>query len=389
MTLLCAPARKLTPSPKVDLIEVDKVLYDHRGRPILRDVDWQQAETGDIVSYHNFQETPDLHAVLEKMRSKHPKARYYKLATMAHSILDTLQMIELQKQGIIGISMGEFGTLTRICAPIFGAPITYAPLCEEDKNAPGQLLADKLDIIYHFRRLNRQTKIYGLIGDPVHRSPGHLFHNDFFRAHHLNAVYVKMVVRPHELADFFKAARSLPFGGFSVTAPLKEAVMPYLDEIDPEARVIGAVNTIVFRGGRLIGYNTDGSAAIDVLGSVKNKRLVVLGAGGAARAIVYTALQRKAHVWIVNRTPEKAKVLAQEFGCDWSLNVPAYDILINTTSVSQPIEPRFILPKSEVMDIAFYETEFLREAQRKKCRNKNGLPMYFQQALKQQALWNY
>ncbi|HNA62377.1 MAG TPA: type I 3-dehydroquinate dehydratase [Rhabdochlamydiaceae bacterium] len=389
MTLLCAPARKLTPSPKVDLIEVDKVLYDHHGGPILRDVDWEQTETGDIVSYHNFQETPDLHAVLEKMRLKHPKARYYKLATMAHSILDTFKMIELQKQGIIGVCMGALGALTRICAPIFGAPITYAPLCEEDKNAPGQLLADELDVIYHFRRLNRQTKIYGLIGDPIHRSPGHLFHNDFFRAHNLNAVYVKMVVRLHELADFLKAARSLPFGGFSVTAPLKEAVMPYLDEIDPEARAIGAVNTIVFRWGRLIGYNTDGSAAIDVLGSVKNKHLVVLGAGGAARALVYTALQRKAHVWIVNRTPEKAEALAQEFGCDWSSTVPAYDILINTTSVSRPIEPRFILPKSEVMDIALSETEFLREAQRKKCRNKNGLPMYFQQALKQQALWAY
>jgi 3-dehydroquinate dehydratase/shikimate dehydrogenase len=389
MTLLCAPAKRFVSSDKVDLIEVEKVLYNRQGELVLRDLDWEKEETADIVSYHNFQETPDLKAILEKMQLRHPMARYYKLATYANSTLDALKMVELQKQGVIGMSMGPLGTLTRICAPIFGAPLTYAPLCEEDKNAPGQLLADELHTIYHFSRLNSETKIFGLIGDPVHRSLGHLFHNDFFKSNNLNAVYVKMVIRPDEVAEFLKRARGLPFGGLSVTAPLKQAVIPYLDEIDSEAGTIGAVNTIVFRSGKLMGYNTDGVAAVDVLGPVKNKRIVVLGAGGSARAIVYTALQRKARVWVVNRTPEKAKAFASEFGCEWSLTVPVYDILINTTSASMPIEPRWVLPRSHVMDIALYETEFLRESKRKKCRNKNGLPMYFQQALKQQALWAY
>ena len=388
MTLLCAPAKQFVPSEKVDLIEVEKVLYDRQGKPLLCDLDWEKAETGDIVSYHNFQETPDLEDLLDKMKGKHPQARYYKLATFASSTLDALKMVELQKQGVIGVCMGPLGTLTRICAPIFGAPIAYAPLSEEEKNAPGQLLVDELQTIYHFRKLNSETKIFGLIGDPVHRSLGHLFHNDYFRSQGINGVYVKMVVRPHELEEFLAMVKRLPFGGLSVTAPLKEVILSYLDEIDPQARAIGAVNTVVFRSRKLIGYNTDGEAAIDVLGSVKNRRIVVLGAGGAARAIIYTALERKARVCIVNRTSPRAEALAREWGCDWSLTVPPYDILINATSASLPIEPKWILPNSRLIDIALYETEFLREAKRKKCRNKNGLPMYFQQALKQQKLWN-
>lgn len=395
MTLLCAPVKELQPSNKVDLQEVDhgthKMLH---GKDCYVDIDWKTKTlpTGKvIVSYHNYDETPDLEAVLQMLKEAHPQAHFYKIATMACSTLDSLRMLKFLQShpNIIGLCMGDLGMLTRICAPVFQVPLMYAPLHEEDKNAPGQLLASQLCEIYHFRSLNSETKILGLIGDPVYRSIGHLFHNDIFRTQKRNAVYVKMNIKPEELSEFFSSIKNLPFAGLSVTAPLKETVIPFIDEIDPNAKAIGAVNTLAFRKGKIYGYNTDGDAALDVLGDVRNKTLVVLGAGGAAKAIIYTAIKRHCNVVIVNRTPEKAEELAHFMGCKWSAIVPPYDILVNTTSASMPIDAREILPGKIIMDVAVYETEFLKEAQRKGCVVINGFPMFFQQALAQQAIWEH
>lgn len=393
MTLLCAPVKKLKVTDKVDLQEIDEGSFKSiQGKATYLDVDWKTKTllSGKvIVSYHNFEETPDLEQVLKTLQQAHPQAHFYKIATMARSILDSLRMMEfLQKHpNVIGLCMGELGTVTRICSPIFGVPLMYAPLDEEDKNAPGQLLVDQLQEIYHFRSLTPETKIYGLIGDPVYRSIGHLFHNDFFRTHHRKGVYVKMVVKPEELAQFFASIKKLPFAGLSVTAPLKEAILPFIDVIDPKAQAIGAVNTLAFRNSKIYAYNTDGDAALDVLGDVQNKTLVVLGAGGAAKALIYTAVKRGCHVVIVNRTPERAQELAQQMRCAWSKKIPPYDILVNTTSASMPIDSRDILPGKIVMDIAVYETEFFKEAQRKGCFVLNGFPMFFHQAIAQQAIW--
>lgn len=392
MTLLCAPVKQFKLSEKVDLIEtIDKTLYQ-QGRPRYVDVDWKTPvlPTGDvIVSYHNTEETPDLEAVLKMLQKAHPKAHFYKIATMATSTLDSLRMLNflMKHPKIIGLCMGELGAITRICAPIFQVPIMYAPLCEEDINAPGQIVVDQLQEIYHFNDLNPETKIFGLIGDPVHRSPGHLYHNDAFRKKARNGVYVKMALRPSELSDFFALVKKLPFGGLSVTAPLKEAVIPFLDEIDPTARNQGAVNTLVFKDGKIFGYNTDGTAALDVLGDVSNKTIVILGAGGAAKAIAYTAVQRKAEVVIVNRTADKARILAKSLGCRWNPTIPKYDVLINATSVSMPIAEDDLVQGESVMEIALYETDFLKAARRKGCHVIDGMPMYLKQAAAQQELW--
>jgi 3-dehydroquinate dehydratase/shikimate dehydrogenase len=369
----------------------DKTLYQ-QGNPRYTDVDWKTPTLppGDvIVSYHNYEETPNLEAILKILQMTHPKAHLYKIATMANSTLDSLRMLEfLQRHpGIIGLCMGDFGTLTRICAPVFQVPIMYAPLLEKDKNAPGQLLVDQLCEIYQFRSLNFHTKIYGLIGDPVFRSIGHLFHNEAFRKAEKNAVYLKMVVKPDELAEFFTYAKKLPFAGLSVTAPLKEAVIPFVDVLNPEAQAIGAVNTLTFKDGKVYGANTDGNAAVDVLGKVKNKTIVLLGAGGSARAIGYIAHKRGAKVVIVNRTSSKAERLACYLGCEWSEKIPSYDILVNATSVTMPIDAKEIQSGKTVMDLSLYETEFLKAAREKNCRCLDGFPMYFQQAIAQQVIW--
>ncbi|HVW98816.1 MAG TPA: shikimate dehydrogenase [Candidatus Babeliaceae bacterium] len=393
---LCAPVKQLVDSDQVDLQEIDcgthKTIFE-KGRVWATLVDGERhylPEGKYIASYHDFDKTPDLENVLASLQKAYPQAHFYKIATMAHSTLDSLCMLEFLKRHphIIGLCMGELGTVTRICSPIFQVPLTYAPLDDGNRTAPGQLLVDHLCQTYHFKSLNPSTHIYGLIGDPVHRSIGHLFHNDLFRTQKRNAVYVKMVVKPHELSDFFQLVKKLPFYGLSVTAPLKEAVIPFVDVLNPKARAIGAVNTLAFREGKTYGYNTDGDAALDVLGKVKGKKIVILGAGGAAKALIYTALQRKAEVTIVNRTLEKAKRLAEQFGCNWNEKFPPYDILINTTSASMPLDATEIIPGKTVMDIALYETEFLKVARTKRCQVLDGFPMFFQQALAQQTIWH-
>lgn len=378
--MLCAPVKVWRKSAHAQLLEVERVVYDQEGKAIYTDVDWQ---TKTIVSYHNFDETPDLEGVLKMMQIAHPGAHLYKIATQANSILDSLRMLKFQRSGVIGLCMGKLGQITRICASIFGEPFMYAPETDVEKNAPGQLLASELEMIYHFHQLTPKTRLYGLIGDPIDHSIGHLYHNDRFRQQGIDGVYLKMTVKPGELQQFLRSAQELPFHGLSVTAPLKEAIIPFLDEIDPIAEKIGAVNTVIFHEGKLLGTNTD--IAFDI-GPAKN--VVILGAGGAAKALAYVGLQNGSHVTIVSRTPARGELAAQQLGCCFSSTVPSYDLLINATSASLPIPSTAIIPKKRVIDVSIRETRFLQEARRKKCQNENGLPMYLEQAEAQQKLWN-
>lgn len=321
----------------------------------------------NIYAIHDFEKTPDnLPDLLREMR-KTP-ADYYKIAAMARSCLDLLRMLELAQAnpGLIAISMGEIGKASRVLAPVFASPLTYAPLSLEEANAPGQIPLSDLLSIYNFRRLNRSTKIYALLGHPVSHSIGHIFHNEVFRRENNNAVYVKIPVAKEELGPFLGLAKKLPFCGFSITMPLKEMILPYLDVIDPEAAAIGAVNTVCIKDGQLYGYNTDGKGALDALGEVRGKKIRLLGKGGAAKAIAYEA-QKRGGV-IVSKD---------------------YDILINCTPSPMPIPPTEIISGTVVMDLALKETTLLQEALAKGCRVLTGTPMFVCQANAQQQLWSY
>jgi len=336
-----------------------------------------------VLSYHNFQETPDLEPIYHAM-SKYP-AHTYKIACLARSTNDALRMLLFAKSHdkVSVIPMGEYGEFARILGPVVGNIIDFASL--DEATAPGQLSVQDLET-YRYRSLNPKTALYGLIGDPIDRSQGHIYHNDLFAKRGINAVYVKMVVK--ELPEFFRLARQLGFCGLSVTMPLKEKVMPFLDEVDPKALQIGAVNTIV----GMKGYNTDGVGALDAIGDVKDKRVVLLGAGGAARAIAFEAKARGSHVTILNRTVEKARDLAKAVGCNYGplTEVPShYDILVNCSPDPMPIDPEQILPTARVMDIVYVprETEFLRAAASRGCKVIYGEQMFWNQAAAQTKLW--
>jgi 3-dehydroquinate dehydratase / shikimate dehydrogenase len=381
MTQLCAPVKKLVSTDVVHLQEIDrgthKELY-HNEELLYVDTDWRspsfQSRAKTIISYHNFQETPELGPILHQLQTRHPKAYFYKIATYAQSTLDSLRMLDFlsHHKNVIGLCMGPLGSITRILAPIFEVPIAYAPLSDEEISALGQIVAKDLHAIYHFSRLNPQTQIYGLIGDPIDQSPGHLFHNLAFR--HQNAVYVKMRLKPAELKDFLALAKKLSFKGLSVTMPLKELVLPER----------GPINTLVFEDKELTGYNTDGLAVFDLLGPTLGKTVCLLGAGGTAKAIIQTL---DADIVVVNRTPSKAKLLAQTLGCRWSLKPPRYDILINATSSPMPICEADILPNRAVLDVAHQETELIEIARTKGCRIFTGLQLYLRQAALQHEIW--
>lgn len=355
-----------------------------------------------IGSYHNFEETPaDLHAVLCSI--KNPYFAIYKIAVKANSTPDMLRLMLFareSKEPLSVMSMGEFGKPSRVIAPIMGSLLDYTGLYDEP-NLHRYEVKTLLET-FHYRKLNRDTLIYSLIGDPVEKSPGHIFHNPRFKH---NAVYIKMIVRPNEVHEVFSLMKKLPFGGLSVTIPLKEVVQLEMDEIKPIARAIGAINTVIFKKGRvrdrpelnapLVATNTDAPGALNAIErhiKVKNKRLAILGAGGAARAIAYEAMKRGAHVFIFNRTPERALTLANEFGCQGfgleELSDHSYEILVNTipptATVVLPIRPHIA-----VMDVVIVpkESSILAEAKKSGCQCIYGEEMFVEQAILQQQEW--
>ena len=348
-------------------------------------------KTKFILSYHNFEKIPeDLDAIYCGMQKY--AVFSYKIAVMVHSTNDALKMLLFVKNHpkTSMICMGEKGEFARVLGPIVGNLVNYACMDSQEQTGCGQLTVRELMDIYHYPLLNEHTSIYGLIGDPVEKSPGHLYHN----ASRLNAVYVKMSVKSEELAEFIPLAMAIGIRGLSVTIPLKEKILPFLDEVSPSVKQVGAVNTLLFKDGYIIGTNTDGVGALNAIEkkiSVRGKRVVLLGAGGAARGIAFEAKKRGADVLILNRTAQRAEKLAADLGCSAGGldEVPNdYDILINC-SPDLPINPQKIRPRTVVMDIVYFprETNFLKEASLKNCQIVYGEEMFLNQAAQQTAFW--
>ncbi|MFI0435016.1 MAG: shikimate dehydrogenase [Parachlamydiaceae bacterium] len=383
-------------------LEPEYLDVEHRvPRSFIEEISSQFPYSQLILSHHDFIKTPDdLEGLYQEM--KKTPAHFYKIAVTAHNALDALRLISWSKQSdprLIAISMGLYGQLSRILGPIMKCPITYAALKEDQITAPGQLSAKILAECYHHHCLNPDTRIYGLIGDPVDQSISDKTHNFLFFANGLNAVYVKIEIKSAELCDFFALAKKGLFHGLSVTMPLKERVLPFVDEIDPEALAIGAVNTLLFEEGKVFGFNTDAIGALNAIekkGEVKTKRIVIIGAGGASKAIAYEACRRGALVTVISRDKEKGLQIAQRFNCQWKrvnemtdVFDQEYDILINCTPDPLPISSSSILPKSLVMDIKTNpkNTLLLTCALEKNCRIVYGYEMFIEQALGQFKLW--
>jgi 3-dehydroquinate dehydratase / shikimate dehydrogenase len=346
-----------------------------------------------IGSFHDFEIMPaSLEELLERMHR--PQISHYKIAVMAHTVNDALRLMAFakDKEQLTCIAMGPDGQISRILSPVIGSEFCYAAI-EEGDSPLGQLSLKSLCDIYRFRQLSKETKIYALLGDPVEKSAGHLFHNKSFPA---DAVYVKIHMPIPDMPLFFSIMRKFPFGGFSVTMPLKEQLGPFLTRIDPASATIGSVNTIVVQDEHLIGYNTDGAGALNALERhrpVKGLKIAILGAGGSARAIAFEALKRQAKVTVLNRTLERAQALAKDFGCEAGpledFSKTRYDFLVNTVPVDLIFDPESLPSQAIVMDIVYWENEtpLLKAAKSRGCVCINGLQMFQEQALLQQKIW--
>lgn len=254
-------------------------------------------------------------------------------------------------------------------------------------------------------KINGKTSLFGIIGNPVSHSLSPLMHNRAFEALGFNGVYVPFPVE--DIAAALTGLKGLTVQGASVTIPYKEAVIPLLDRVDPVAAKIGAVNTInrveKETGVELHGSNTDWLGANRALletTSLDGKKVVILGAGGAARAIGFGLLEAGAAIELCSRTESRGRRLAGELGCGWtSLEQCADlsgDILINATSVGMaPLEEMALVPQARlgqyrvVMDIVYVplRTRLLREAEAEGCEVVNGLEMLLYQGVAQFELW--
>jgi len=308
--------------------------------------------------------------------------------------------------------MGECGQISRILAPRFGSFLTFAAMEIGRESAPGQLEAAALHQLYRFREIRPETRIYGVVGNPVGHSMSPHIHNAAFEDQGLDAVYVPFLV--NDVTEFLRAFRGIGVNGYSITIPHKEASIPSLDQVDSLAARIGAVNTIVERDGELHGSNTDLSAAIGAIEDqlrelgdsspepLRGKKVVIIGAGGAGRGIAFGVKERGGELTVANRTKSRAARVAAEVGCR-GLSLRALfkegidaDVLINASSVGMhpkvdetPVPKEMLKPSTLVFDAVYnpIETRLLKEAADLGCPTVTGFEMFVRQAVAQFELW--
>jgi 3-dehydroquinate dehydratase/shikimate dehydrogenase len=298
----------------------------------------------------------------------------------------------------IAIAMGPAGEATRILYRKFGGWATFASSGGGKESAPGQLSAADLKHVFRANRLNRRTRVYGLVGTPVSQSKGTYLHNGQFERSGVNAVYCRFLT-----IDLWRFIRHIApiLHGMSVTIPHKERMVRYLDGMDLRVRATGAVNTVVRRKGRLIGSNTDAAAALETIehvSKVAGRTVLVVGAGGAARAVAHEARVRGAAVTVAGRTDARARALARQLRVAWmpweSLRrAPGKvaDIVVNTTPVGMaPHTGKSAVPRRICGGIiaadAIYNpplTRFLRDARAMGSRTVSGMEWFIAQALLQ------
>lgn len=365
--------------------------------------DWPRV----IVSHHDFSGVPhDLEKIYERLAAT--PARIVKIAVHANDITDCIRVFHLldratsEQRELIAIAMGNAGIATRILGPSRGAYLTYGSLEDDSATAPGQVNARALRSVYRIDEIDRETMVCGLVGLPVMHSVSPHMHNAAFATAGVNGVYLPFEVRDVEAfvrRMIHPRTRELDWNvrGLSITAPHKSSVMGLLDWIAPEAQEIGAVNTVVIENHGLHGYNTDVYGLIEpvreLLGSLKNLSVAVIGAGGAARAAVWALRRDGARVTLFARNRMKGGLLAEAFGVSCeplaTASFRGYDVVINATPES-PATADQLAGAGLVYDLIYnpIETQFLKEARAAGCQTLGGLKMLVAQARLQFELWN-
>lgn len=367
-----------------------------------------------VLSYHNFDKTPPLRPVMSRLRKT--KADIYKIATTVQRPSDNCKLLALCKshRNLVVVGMGETGAVARLLAPSRGGLFTFASpdpftsvvgkrpsTLSSPPTAPAQLAASAVRQLYRAQLCKPDTKVYGVIAMPVAHSMSPLIHNRAFKAKRFAGIYLPFLVQPPHLRDFFQSLRELPLAGVSVTIPHKRRVIRFLDSVDPEARGIGAVNTIYWKRNRLVGTNTDVVGITRPLAKrvkLNRSRILIVGNGGAAVAALSALKQQGSEVLITGRNPQRVRRLARVHGVGYieftRLDEDYFDVLVQATPVGMlPHVGDTLFPKRIPADVVFdlvynpLETALLKHAAEDGKVTISGIEMFVEQAAAQFRIW--
>lgn len=356
-----------------------------------------------ILSYHDFRATKKLEETLEKMAAI--PADFYKVATTATTLADNIAMMRFlekhsDQHSIIGLCMGEQGIISRVLGVRAGSVFTFAAANPGEETGSGQVTAQELRNTYRIEQVDAATRVYGVVGDPVAHSLSPAIMNTAMRRENVNAVYLTLHAKT--LPDLLACVREIPIYGLSVTMPYKEAILKYLDNTDSHTTKVGACNTVVrAQDGKLYGFNTDTAGVVRPLEqriALEGAKVLVLGAGGAARAAVFGLKERGCEVYILNRSLAAAQKLARSARARVlkraDLKKLTFDVIINATPVGMGSSKESPLTDKEIntryaFDMIYDppETRFLQLAREKGVQIIPGIEMFVHQAARQFEIW--
>src|SRR5271157_58980 len=352
-----------------------------------------------MLSMHDFRRTPKLPKKLSVPRQGGVDA--IKVAAMSRTIGDSVRLLEVLRNSrqMVAVPMGEIGLPARLLALREGSALAYAPVAAE--TAPGQVHLRDFKELYRAHLITGRTRVFGVIGNPIGHSLSPALHNTGYVAAKKDAVLLPFLVE--RLKDFLKAAPVLGVAGFSVTLPHKEAIFRRLDDCEPLAQRIGAVNTVtVRRDGSLYGSNTDYLGVLHALErklQLRGSRVLIFGAGGSARAAAFALAHAGAEVFVCARREEAARALARAVGGEavrrGALGKKRFDAILNASPVGMHpqvgISPLRAgeLHCSVVMDFIYrpMQTKLLQIAAAKGMRTVSGVEMFLAQGIAQWELW--
>jgi 3-dehydroquinate dehydratase/shikimate dehydrogenase len=367
-----------------------------------------------IISYHNLREMPDdLEELHQRMCEK--DADVVKIAVRAQRVTDNLRVLKLMENSpvpTIAICLGDLGFPSRILAARLGAPFTYAAFNIERTLSLGIPYFGDMKNTYFFEHINADTQVYGVVGDPIGHSLSPIIHNTAMHKLGINGVYIPFRVPRGELSPFLKAFEVIPVRGYSVTIPHKETALALAKDKHSTAAMVGAANTLVMTDGGFAAYNTDYEAFRESLlaglatsadgqaSKLSGKGVLLLGAGGVARAVARVLQGEGSRITLANRSSERAQDLAEDVGCRyvaWEArhNVIS-DLVINCTPIGMhphvdemPVHTSFLRPELAVVDTVYTpeNTLLIKEARIRGCHVVTGLEMFVRQAAMQFRLF--
>jgi 3-dehydroquinate dehydratase/shikimate dehydrogenase len=369
-----------------------------------------------IISYHNLSETP---AGLEEIYTGMLKqdGDVYKIAVMAQTPEDVIRVLKLQQAApkpTVAFCIGDIGQPSRFLALRYGAPWIYAAFNKERGIAPGLPSLDDFKTVYPVRSITPATQVFGLVGDPVGHSFGPLLHNHIYQRLGVNALYLPFRVPRGMLPQAIEAYGHIPVSGYSVTIPHKEAAAQLAAESELNSQITQAANTLIrLPDGTFSAVNTDYGAAIESIKAHLHDRahdgpvtqlsqlsVMILGAGGVARAVAFGLHREGAQITITGRTYERTQKLAEEVKCkavDWhARHSVSFDVLVNCTPVGMhpnvdeaPCHFSVMKPGMIVFDTIYTPetTLLLREARARGCQTITGVDMFVRQAARQIELF--